>query len=72
LRVACNIRPRVARPRMCASTDTQTPNCGFYWNLFTDWGIVDLGFGGWIRLLVQVFQEPPSILDNPSHGALLD
>jgi hypothetical protein len=32
-------------PRMCASTDTQTPNCGFYWESLH--GLGDCGFRVW-------------------------
>lgn len=73
--VPCALRAtsvRELRDLECAHLPTpKRPTMGFTGNFFTGWGIVDLGFGGWIRPLVQVFQEPPSRLDNPCHGALL-
>jgi len=51
---------RELRDLKCAHLPTpKRPTVGFTGNFFTGWVIVDLGFGGWSRLLVQVFQEPP-------------
>ncbi|CAK9234415.1 unnamed protein product [Sphagnum jensenii] len=55
--VPCALRAtsvRELRDLKCAHLPTpKRPTVGFTGNFFTGWRIVDLGFGGWSRLLVQ-------------------